>query len=59
MDLAMTNVDPYLKFLQTGMPNITPEEKERLDRALYSWERIKHECWKEFEAERQQGQHIH
>lgn len=60
LETAMQNVDPFLKYLETGLPeHFTPEDRAMVKRALYSWHRIKHECWKEFESERQQSQHYH
>lgn len=59
METAMHKIDPYLQFLETGIPKFTPEEKDKYDRALYTWNRIKHECWKDYEEERLQPQHIH
>lgn len=59
MDIAMHGVDPYLQFLESGLPTFTPEEKDKYTRALYAWNRIKHECWKEYEEERLDGMHIH
>lgn len=59
METAMIKVDPYLKLIETGSSKLSPAKKEELKRALYTWNRIKHECWKEFEAERLEGQHLH
>ena len=59
METAMVKIDPYLQFVEPGITNFPPEEKDKFTKALYAWNRIKHECWKEYEQERLEGSHIH
>jgi hypothetical protein len=59
METAMIKVDPYLELIERGSSKLSPAKKEELKRAFYTWNRIKHECWKQFEAERLGGQHLH
>lgn len=59
METAMVKIDPYLQFAESDTLTMTPREQKEYKSALYVWNRIKHECWKEYEEERLLPQHIH
>lgn len=55
METAMIAIDPYVAYF-SGEGELPTQDTVPV---LKQWNRIKHECWKEFESERLQGSHLH